>query len=181
MRVFATQVAPGDLRFLRKSLAGHCVTGSRHTLDISALEDSLEVLSVMVHSQVGPKELDALQGLRMIATRSTGFDHIDLDAASKSGVIVSNIPSYGSNTVAEHTFALILSLSRKVHKAYIRTLHGKFDLGGLAGFDLAGKTLGVVGAGKIGQHVIRIAKGFGMGVVAADPYADAHLAEVLGF
>ena len=166
---------------MTRALDGHEVRGSRHVLDVSTVDDRTEVLSVMVHSPVGSRELGRLKNLRMIATRSTGFDHIDLRGAKKRGITVSNVPAYGSNTVAEHTFALILSLTRKVHVAYMRTMHGEFDLMGLMGSDLMGKTLGVVGAGKIGQHVVRIGKGFGMRVVAFDPFADAHLGEVLGF
>ncbi|MFY9235013.1 MAG: NAD(P)-dependent oxidoreductase [Fimbriimonadaceae bacterium] len=166
---------------MTRALDGHEVRGSRHVLDVSTVDDRTEVLSVMVHSPVGSRELERLKNLRMIATRSTGFDHIDLRGAKKRGITVSNVPAYGSNTVAEHTFALILSLTRKVHVAYMRTIHGEFDLMGLMGSDLMGKTLGVVGAGKIGQHVVRIGKGFGMRVVAFDPFADAHLGEVLGF
>jgi D-lactate dehydrogenase len=94
---------------------------------------------------------------------------------------VSNVPFYGENTVAEHTFALILALSRKVHEAFVRVRAGNFSLDGLRGFDLKDKTIGVVGAGHIGLHVIRIARGFGMSVLAFDVRRDNFLAEVLGF
>lgn len=140
-----------------------------------------EIVSTFIHSQVTAGLIERLPRLQMIATRSTGFDHIDLDACSRRGIVVSNVPFYGENTVAEHTFALILALSRNVHKAYQRTVHGSFALEGLIGFDLKGKTLGVVGAGSIGLNVIRIAKGFGMEVVAFDVREDRLLSEVLGF
>jgi D-lactate dehydrogenase len=126
---------------------------------------------VMVGSKVGADELAAMPALRLIATRSTGFDHVDLAAASRRGVTVCNVPAYGSATVAEYTFALLLSVSRRVHKSYLRTLGGEFGLHGMLGFDLCDKTLGVVGAGKIGRHVIQIASGFGMRVIAHDPQA----------
>ena len=141
----------------------------------------VEVLLPFIHSYVGSGELDALPDLRLISTRSTGYDHIDLSAAAERGVAVANVPAYGENTVAEHTFALMLALSRKVHQAYIRTQRGDYTLEGLRGFDLSGKTLGVVGAGAIGLHVIRIAKGFGMEVLAYDVNQNRLLAEVLGF
>jgi D-lactate dehydrogenase len=116
-----------------------------------------------------------------ITTRSTGFDHIDLKAASEKGIRVCNVPVYGENTVAEHTFALILSLSRNLRKAYLRTVQDNFSLEGLMGFDLKGKTLGVIGTGHIGLHVIRMAFGFGMKVLAFDIKKQAFLSEVLNF
>lgn len=140
-----------------------------------------EVLSVFVHSRVPETLLAQMPRLRMIATRSTGFDHIDLAYCTAHGIPVSNVPRYGENTVAEHTFGLILALSRKIHKAYQRTVAGDFSLEGLEGFDLKGKTLGVVGAGSIGLHVVRIAKGFGMRVIAFDVKPNDLIAEVLDF
>lgn len=139
------------------------------------------VLSTFIYSQINQRALELMPNLKLIATRSTGFDHIDLAACSSRGVKICNVPFYGENTVAEHTFALILSLSRNVHKAYVKTLRNDFSLDGLKGFDLKDKILGVVGAGRIGLHVIRIAKGFGMKVVAFDTNQDKFLAEVLGF
>ncbi|MHB1160518.1 MAG: hydroxyacid dehydrogenase [Chloroflexota bacterium] len=139
------------------------------------------VISVFIRSQVNRRAIEALPRLGLVATRSTGFDHIDLDACAGRGILVANVPYYGETTVAEHAFGLMLSLSRKIHKAYLRTLQGSFSLEGLRGFDLHGKTLGVVGAGHIGLHAIRIAKGFGMKVLAFDVQQDRLIAEVLGF
>lgn len=145
-----------------------------------SLKDT-EILSVFVYSKITEKVLKALPALKYITTRSTGYDHIDLDACSKKNILVSNVPVYGENTVAEHTFALILSLSRNIHKAYFRTARDKFDLVGLQGFDLKDKTMGVIGAGHIGLHVIRMARGFGMEVLAYDVNKQPFLAEILGF
>jgi D-lactate dehydrogenase len=125
--------------------------------------------------------LNNLPKLKLIATRSTGFDHIALDECQKRGISVANVPYYGENTVAEHTFALILSLSRNIHKSYTRTLRGNFSIEGLKGFDLKGKTIGVIGAGRIGLNVIKIAKGFGMNVFAYDVKPNKFLSEILGF
>jgi D-lactate dehydrogenase len=122
-----------------------------------------------------------LPKLRMIATRSTGFDHIDLAACQRRRIVVANVPAYGENTVAEHTFALILNLSRNVHKSYVRTLQNDFRIEDLRGFDLKDKTLGVIGAGHIGMHVIKIAKGFGMHVLANARNPDPFIADVLHF
>lgn len=141
----------------------------------------VQVLSVFVNSRIDKKHLAILPNLKCIATRSTGFDHIALDAAKERDVVVCNVPTYGENTVAEHTFALILSLSRNLRKAYLRTVQNNFSIDGLMGFDLKGKTLGVVGTGHIGLHVIRMALGFGMKVIAYDVKQQNFLSEILNF
>ncbi len=140
-----------------------------------------ENLSVFINSKIDKKLIAEMPHLRYITTRSTGFDHIDLKAAQEKGIVVCNVPTYGENTVAEHTFALILSLSRNLRKAYLRTVQNNFSLEGLMGFDLKGKTLGVVGTGHIGLHVIRMALGFGMKVIAFDIKKQNFLSEVLNF
>ena len=141
----------------------------------------VRVLSVFVNSRIDKKHMELLPNLKCIATRSTGFDHIDLKEAQEKGIVVCNVPSYGENTVAEHTFALILSLSRNLRKAYLRTVQNNFSIDGLMGFDLKGKTLGVVGTGHIGLHVIRMALGFGMKVIAFDVKQQNFLSEILNF
>jgi D-lactate dehydrogenase len=148
--------------------------------DLGKIADA-EVVSPFIYSKLDATRLAKLSKLKLIATRSTGFDHIDVAECAKRGVTVCNVPSYGENTVAEHTFALVLALSRKVHEAFVRVRAGNFSLDGLRGFDLKDKTIGVVGAGHIGLHVIRIARGFGMKVLAFDVRRDNFLAEVLGF
>ena len=162
----------------------------KHTIKIFGDETSpdllkqikdCEILSVFIYSKIRREHLKLLPKLRLIATRSTGFDHIDLEACRSRNIQVANVPHYGENTVAEHTFALILSLSRNVHKAFIRTTRGDFSLEGLQGFDLKGKTIGVIGTGRIGLHVIRMAKGFGMTVLAYDIRKGSFLSEVLDF
>ncbi len=140
-----------------------------------------EIVSPFIYSKLTAERLGKLPKLKMVATRSTGFDHIDVAECANRGIAVCNVPFYGENTVAEHTFALILALSRKVHEAFVRVRAGNFSLDGLRGFDLKGKTIGVVGAGRIGLHVIRIARGFGMKVLAFDVKRDSFWAEVLGF
>lgn len=142
---------------------------------------NVEILSTFIHSRVDKNILDTMPNLKLIATRSTGFDHIDTESAFKKNISIANIPFYGENTVAEHTFALIMALTRNIHRAYIRTQKKDFSLEGLIGFDLKGKTLGVIGAGHIGFYVIKMAKGFGMNVLAYDVNQNHFLAEVLGF
>lgn len=160
-----------EIEFVKESLS------SANAADFA----DAEIISVFIYSEVTKAVLDSFPKLKLVSTRSTGYDHIDLEECKKRGVIVVNVPFYGENTVAEHTFALMLSLSRNVHKSYVRTLQGDFSINGLEGFDLKGKTLGVIGAGRIGLHVIRIAKGFGMHVKAFDVKRDDFLAEVMGF
>lgn len=141
----------------------------------------LQALSVFIYSHVTRDVLDALPELKLVATRSTGFDHIDVATCRERGIAVCNVPSYGENTVAEHTIALLLMLSRKVHQSVLQMRSGRVDLAELTGFDLQGKTIGVVGAGHIGLHVIRIARGLGMRVLAYDVRRDPFLADLLGF
>jgi D-lactate dehydrogenase len=145
------------------------------------LADGAGIVSVFIYSALTRSLLGRLPRLKLIATRSTGFDHIDLAACRRRRIAVSNVPSYGENTVAEHTFALILALSRNIHKAYVKTIKGDFSLEGLQGFDLKGKTLGVIGAGHIGLHVIKMAKGFGMEVLVHDARKNPFLSEVLDY
>jgi D-lactate dehydrogenase len=140
-----------------------------------------EILSVFINSHLSERILSGLPNLKLIATRSTGYDHIDLGYCRARGIAVSNVPVYGDNTVAEHTFALILALSRKVIQSHNRARSGDFSPAGLQGFDLRGKTLGVVGTGHIGVHVIRIARGFMMKVIALDSRPDKRLADALDF
>jgi len=140
-----------------------------------------EIASVFVYCQVTGAVMGHMPALKLIATRSTGTDHIDLEAARGRGIAVCNVPEYGANTVAEHTFGLILGLSRKIFLAHDRVREADFRLAGLRGFDLKDKTLGVVGAGAIGLHVIRMARALSMEVLAHDVRESAILAEVLGF
>jgi len=172
-----------EKRYIRKRLQGHDLKLSSDALDSSNLGEikETEILSTFIYSNVDRAILEQLPALKLIATRSTGFDHIDMSECRQRNILVCNVPSYAENTVAEHTFALILSLSRNLYKASIKRLTSDFSIQGLKGFDLKEKTLGVVGTGRIGLHVIRIAKGFGMNVLAFDANQNQLLAEVLGF
>jgi len=141
-----------------------------------------EALSIFITTHIGAKELDKFPNLKIIATRSTGFDHIDLVEAKKRGILVCTVPSYGVNTVAEFAFALVLALSRRIYDAYKRVSStGSFSQEGLRGFDLSGKTIGVVGTGHIGVHAIQMAKGFAMNVIAFDAFPKEGLDKELGF
>lgn len=121
-----------------------------------------EILSTFVYSDCSVDVLAKLPQLKLIATRSTGYDHIDVDYCKKHNIVISNVPEYGSNTVAEHTFALMLSLTRKIYQSVSQAKQLNFNHEEIRGVDLHGKTLGIIGMGKIGINVLRIARGFGM-------------------
>lgn len=141
----------------------------------------IEALVVFVHSQVTKEILDGIPGLKFVATMSTGFDHIDGEECKKRGIIVSNVPVYAESVVAEHGFALLLAISRRLLESVERVKKGNFSPVGLTGFELKGKTLGVIGVGAIGANMIRVAKGFGMNVLAFKRTPDLVMEKQLGF
>ena len=141
-----------------------------------------DIAGVFMDSPVDATVIAALPELKFITTLSTGFDHIDLAAAAARGIPISSVPAYGENTVAEFAFALILALSRKIVPANERVREEKkFTTDGLTGFDLSGKTIGVVGTGRIGKHAVKMAKGFNMKVVAYDVFHDDAFAKEMDF
>ena len=182
--IYFFEVAPGERAFLKtfrpKGYSIRHFAERAEEVNASTLRRA-DIISVFIYSHVTANILKKAPRLKLIATRSTGFDHIDIETARKRSIAVANVPFYGENTVAEHTFALILGLSRKVHQAYFRTIRGDFSFEGLQGFDLKGKILGIIGTGHIGLHAIRIATGFGMKVLAYDIERNAFMAETLGF
>jgi D-lactate dehydrogenase len=157
-------------KFLKKS--GHEITYFEAKLDKHTfyLAEGHEVICTFVNDKIDAvilKKLDHL-GIKLIALRCAGYNQIDLDAADKQGIEVVRVPAYSPEAVAEHAFALILTLSRKTHKAYNRVRENNFSLEGLTGFNIHGKTIGVIGTGAIGRAFCRIAKGFGCEVLAFD-------------
>jgi len=138
------------------------------------------ILAIFIYSQIDKKVLSQLPNLKFITTMSTGFDQIDLKACQEKNIKVSNVPFYGENTVAEHTFALILALSRKLPVSLEKAKKYDFTLDNLRGFDLKGKTLGIIGLGHIGEHVARMAEGFEMKVIVYDPKKNLKLAKKFG-
>lgn len=145
-------------------------------------ETGFDAISVFVDSAVTKDVLAKFPNLKLIATRSTGFDHIDTAYCKEKGIAVSTVPSYGENTVAEHAFGLLLALSKRIYDGFEQVrMHGDFNPNTLEGFDLLGKTIGVLGTGRIGRHTIQIANGFGMKVIAYDPYPNQELPAKLNF
>jgi D-lactate dehydrogenase len=161
----------------------HEVTCTRERLDAKTAENhtDAEAITVFVNSTLDADALARFPSLRLIVTRSAGYDHVDLEYCRARGIIVSNVPDYGDYTVAEYVFALVLALSRHLIEAATRTQRGDFSQSNLRGFDLRGKTLGVVGTGRIGRRTIEIARGFAMDVVAFDLHPNEALADSLGF
>jgi D-lactate dehydrogenase len=156
-------------------------TPQRLTVALASEYADAEVVTIFIESDLSEPVLAALPNLKLIATRSTGYDHIDLEACRQRGVAVCNVPAYGDPTVAEHAFALLLAVTRRIVEAADRTRAGDYTTEGLRGLDLAGRTIGVVGAGRIGRRVIQIAQGFGMTAVAADATPDLDAAQRLRF
>lgn len=142
----------------------------------------LEAICIFVQSHITEEVLKELPRLKMITTRSTGFDHIDVASAKARGIRVMYVPGYGDNTVAEMAFGLLLNLTRKIYLSIDRIKEtGSFALDGLRGTDLKGKTMGIIGTGRIGREAIKIAKGFGMEVLAYDVMPNPTLPPELGF
>ncbi len=157
----------------------HHLTYLEDTLheETATLTRDFEAVCVFVNDQVSRPTIEILanNGIRLIALRCAGFNNVDLDAAKSFGIKVVRVPRYSPYAVAEHAVALILTLNRKIHKAYNRVRDGNFSLENLVGFDLYGKTVGVIGTGAIGSIFARIMLGFGCQVMAHDMYESEEL------
>lgn len=143
--------------------------------------EKYDIISPFIYSKMDKRILEKLPNLKLVATRSTGMDHIDCKTCVERKVKVVNVPVYGSNTVAEYAMALLLAITKKIVVAHQSVENGEFSPEGLTGVDLVGKTLGVVGVGKIGQNVVRMAKGFGMNILGVEHFPDEQFAKELGF
>jgi D-lactate dehydrogenase len=144
------------------------------------INSEAEVISVFITSVVTKEMIEAMPKLKLIACRSTGFNNVNLQVAAERGIAVVNVPTYGEETVAEYAFALLLSLSRKLVPT-LKTFGEEAPTEKLCGWDLHGRTIGVIGTGHIGCSAIKIAKGFGMEVIASDPFPKEEIAVQLGF
>lgn len=147
---------------------------------IAAACRDAEIVSTFISSPWPRATLQKLPSLRLLCTRSVGYNHIDLAACAAQDVTVCNVPDYGSHVIAEHVFALLLGTLRHIREGAARTEHGHFDYHGLRGIALRGKTIGIVGTGKIGQCVARIAHGFGMRILGTDQCRTLDLEETYG-
>ncbi len=149
----------------------------------AVLAEGADVVCIFVNDTADAETVRQLadMGVKLIALRCAGFNNVDLRAAAQYGLSVVRVPAYSPHAVAEYAVALLLSLDRKIHRAYWRTRDGNFSLHGLLGFDLYGKTAGIVGVGKIARELIRILRGFGMKVLAYDVRPDREYAREAGF
>jgi D-lactate dehydrogenase len=176
MRVAVFSTKPYDRQFLDTANAA---AGHQHRLtyieahlspETAALSANADAVCAFVNDQLDAAVLRVLSqsGVRLVALRCAGFNNVDLAAAKDLGITVARVPAYSPHAVAEHTVALILALNRKIHRAYNRVREGNFTLDGLLGFDLHGKTAGIIGTGEIGAVVAHILSGFGCRVLAYD-------------
>ncbi|QHS59691.1 2-hydroxyacid dehydrogenase [Chitinophaga agri] len=160
-----------ELEYLDTHLGPHIV---------NAVDENTFAVCVFVNDRLTPEVIEALaaKGVKVIALRCAGFNNVHLDTARQQGIRVCRVPAYSPEAVAEHAVAMLLTLNRKTHKAYNRVREQNFSLNGLLGFNLYGKTVGVIGTGKIGRAFARIMLGFGCKVLAYDLYPDEGLAQL---
>lgn len=178
MRVAVFSTKPYDQSFLEEANGGRhelAFFEARLTSRTASLADGYQGVCAFVNDRLGADVLEMLArgGTRLVALRSAGFNHVDLEAAEKHDLVVARVPAYSPHAVAEHALALILTLNRKTNRAYNRVREGNFSLAGLMGFDLYGKTVGVIGTGKIGLAFARAMAGIGSRVLAFDPHPNA--------
>ena len=152
----------------------------RLTTTTAKMAHDNEVVCAFVNDDLSRDVLEILAkgGTKLIAMRCAGFDKVDLDAAKEFGLQVVRVPAYSPESVAEHTVGMMMCLNRKLHKAYQRTRDANFSLEGLVGFNFHGKTVGVIGSGKIGLATMRILKGLGMNILCYDPYPNPLAVEL---
>lgn len=169
-----------------QTLVGKHLPGATIRTDVLQGKDLVEackdadVLSCFIHTHFSKEIIEKLPKLRLLSTRSVGFDHIDLDACAKRNITVCNVPDYGSHVIAEHVFALLLSTLRHIPEGDRKVEGGVFDYHGLRGVALRGKTIGIIGTGKIGRKVAHIAHGFGMHILAVDQCRTMEIVDLLG-
>lgn len=178
MNIYFVDHEPPDRVYFEAQLPQHQL----HFLgSLDEMPADAEIISIFIPSKITAAFLASHRALRLVATRSTTFDHIDLEACRRCGVTVSYVPSYGKYTVAEHTFALILALARRLRQAIEAHRNPAFSYEALRGMRLRSKTIGVIGAGRIGLRVLHLARGFGMKRIACDIQPRPELAARLGF
>ena len=184
MKIGFFELEGWEEEIVRQALPGHELFFSKEKVNEEQLPEpkDLEGIVVFVNSKITAKVLDSLPNLKLVATNSTGFDHIDIEHCKAKGIRVAYVPGYGNNTVAEFAFGLILNLTRHIYTAIDNVKErDSFSLDGLRGFDLMGRTLGVIGTGRIGRESIKIGLGFGMKVVAYDVFPNESAAKETGF
>jgi len=186
MRIAVFSTKSYDRQFLdaANADAGHELRyiETRLSAETAALASGAGAVCAFVNDLLDRDTLKLLAegGVRLVALRSAGFNNVDLAAARELGISLARVPAYSPHAVAEHTVALILALNRKIHRAYARVREGNFALDGLLGFDLHGRTVGIVGTGKIGLEVARAMRGFGCRLLGSDPELDPEFTKLGG-
>lgn len=182
-KVYFFEVDPAEQEYFTHVLehkAELYFSPKRLTYDNITEAAQADYVVTFIYSDLSQRSLEQLKNLKGVATMSVGIDHIDTDEAARRGITISNVPAYGPNTVAEHTIALLLAMSRNIVPSVERTRAEVYDYAGLTGWDLMGRTIGIVGTGKIGAHVARIAWGLGMKIIAYDPKPNQSLLDHFG-
>ncbi|EKV32293.1 D-lactate dehydrogenase [Caenispirillum salinarum AK4] len=183
MKIVVYDVETWERESFKPLEADHDVVYREDSLSADTVGENADadIVSGFIYSDFSADTLSKMENLKLVVTRSTGVDHVATDWCDENGVKVAYVPGYGENTVAEHTFALLLAVSHRLIEAADRTRKGDFTNQGLTGFDLCGKTIGIIGTGNIGVHTCRIAKGFGMEVLAFDIQKNEDAARDIGF
>lgn len=184
MKIAFFEIEQWEADYVKEKLPGNELffTEEKLNKDNLPIDKDFDAASIFVGSEVKKEVIDYFPNLKFLTTRSTGFDHIDLEAVKQKNIKTGYVPGYGDNTVAEFAFALLLNFSRKIFESVRRVKQDEnFSFDGLQGFDLNGKTIGIIGVGRIGKFMVKIAKGFGMNILAYDVYPNEVLAKEMGF
>jgi D-lactate dehydrogenase len=177
MKICFFETETSEQLFFEEALASHELFFAP---DLEEGEPDSEILCIYIHTVITADVLNQYRKLALIAARSMGYDHIDFDECTRRQITIANVPGTDANTVAEHTFALMLALSRRLNEVREANKRSRFSYERLRGFDLKDKTLGIVGTGRIGLRVAHIALAFGMKVIAYEPYKQSLMAEIVG-
>ncbi len=180
MKIAFYEIKENDVNYFTERLKEHQLFFFKEPLKENNLVDA-EIITLFVGSKITKNILEKFGNLKYICTRSTGYDHIDLRECKKRSILVSNVPGYSTEAIAEQTIALMLIVSRRLFESFERTRKGIFSSDGLTGFQLRGKTLGIIGTGRIGKRVAELAKAFGMKVIAYDIFPDFEKAKTIGY
>lgn len=180
-RILFLEVDPEDAPLVQESFPRATVlAGTLVGEKLVAACGKVEIVSCFINTAFTRDVILQMPALKLLCTRSVGFDHIDVDACRERKITVCNVPDYGSHVIAEHVFALLLSTLRHIPEGQKKVQSGVFDYHGLRGMAMRGKTIGVIGTGKIGRRVAQIARGFGMTILAVDQCRTLDLIDLLG-
>jgi D-lactate dehydrogenase len=178
MKIYFVEVEPSEREFFELELANHEL---HFVSSLEEVETDAEIVSTFIYSRIDEPFLDQHPAVRLVATRSTTHDHLEQESCAKRHVTMCIVPSYGDHVIAEHTFALLLAVARRLRQSMILHDDSRFSYVALRGFELRSKTFGIIGAGRIGLRTVPIARNFGMNVIAYDIRPRPELAGELGF